>query len=209
MADFPLKPIPPEKFLEDYVPRSLRRFRLPAEARRRSLKLGLRLEGKGGGEWRFDIEHGKLRVRPGSREEASVTVIQRVEDWRGAMWEGRGGVVGRQIISTLAHGPSSRRPRQERSRRTLAALDELASLDAVVKAVVTGDRSGDWWVALKLGPGKIPKQPSATVSLSVEDADALVRGDLDLMWALMAGRLGIAGDVALMWQIQAIAGKLS
>ena len=208
MAEFPLKPIPPEEFLEDFVPRSLRRFRLPAEARRHTMRLGLRLEGRGGGEWRFDIEDGRLRVRPGTRQGASMTVIQRVRDWRGAMWEGRGGVLGRRIISMLAHGPGATPPRRGRARRTLAALEQLAELDAMVRAVVTGDRGGDWWVAVKLGPGRISARPDATVSLSVADADALASGDLDLMWAIMVGRLGISGDMGLMLQLQSIAKEL-
>ncbi|MBW2273867.1 MAG: SCP2 sterol-binding domain-containing protein [Deltaproteobacteria bacterium] len=208
MAEFPVQPVSPEEFLEDFVPRSLRRFQLPAEARRRTLKLGLRLDGKGGGEWRFDIEHGHLRVRPGSRVDASITVVQRVQDWRGAMWDGRGGVVGRGVISVLEHGPDSKPGRRGRSRRILEVLDQLAGLNAVVRVVVTGGLGGDWWVGFKLGPGRISPKPDVTLSLSAEDAEALLKGDLDLVWAVMGGKLGLSGDKTLMLRLQSIAKQL-
>ena len=77
-----------------------------------------------------------------------------------------------------------------------------------MKAVVTGGRGGDWWVAVKLGPGRIPAKPDVTVSLSVADAEALAQGDLDPMWAIMAGKLGLSGDMGLMLQLQSIAREL-
>jgi putative sterol carrier protein len=70
--------------------------------------------------------------------------------------------------------------------------------------VVTGGEGGDWQVGLKLGPGAIPEQPAATVTLAAEDAAAMERGELDPVQAFMAGRLQVEGDVSLLMQVQAV-----
>jgi len=73
----------------------------------------------------------------------------------------------------------------------------------MIRMVVAGGPSGDWKVNFKLGPGPIPAEPSTTVTISADDASAMERGELDPMQAFMAGRIQIAGDMALMMQMQA------
>jgi putative sterol carrier protein len=69
--------------------------------------------------------------------------------------------------------------------------------------VVSGGPGGDWKTNFKLGPGPIPTEPTTTVSISADDAAAMERGELDPMQAFMGGRIQIAGDMALMMQMQA------
>ena len=87
---------------------------------------------------------------------------------------------------------------------SLTALEQLRALDGVIRLVVTGGDGGDWSVAFKLGPGEIPEEPTTTVSVSHEDAEKMQSGELNPMEAFMAGRIQVAGDMALMMQMQAI-----
>lgn len=200
MPQLPPASTPPKEFFEVHVPRAFRAAALPDEAREVEVVLGVRLEGEGGGEWCIQLGKGDLSVAPGSTEDASFTVIQSVADWRGALWEGRGGAFGKQSRALFepgagvggagALGPS--------------ALAQLQMLRGVIKMVVGGGPGGDWTVAFKLGPGPVPEQPTTTVNITAEDADALERGELDPMQAFMSGRIQIAGDMTLLMQMQAI-----
>jgi putative sterol carrier protein len=64
--------------------------------------------------------------------------------------------------------------------------------------------AGDWTVDFVLGPGEIPAEPSTTVTICAADAAAMGRGELNPIEAMMAGRIQVAGDLALMMQMQAI-----
>ena len=59
-------------------------------------------------------------------------------------------------------------------------------------------------MSFKLGPGAIPEEATTTITITAEDADAMADGTLDPMQAFMAGRIQVAGDMALMMQMQAI-----
>jgi putative sterol carrier protein len=80
----------------------------------------------------------------------------------------------------------------------------MRALDGLVRIVVQGGQGGDFAVGFKLGPGAIPAQPSATLSLSAADAAAMERGELDPLAAFMAGRIRVEGDMTLVMQMQAI-----
>ena len=69
--------------------------------------------------------------------------------------------------------------------------------------VVSGGEGGDWAVGAKLGPGAIPEEPTSTISVSADDLAAMASGELNPLEAFMAGRIQLAGDVALVMQIQA------
>ena len=69
---------------------------------------------------------------------------------------------------------------------------------------MSGGEGGDFAVGFKLGPGAIPAQPTATLSLSEADAAAMERGELDPLEAFMAGRIRVDGDMTLVMQMQAI-----
>jgi hypothetical protein len=200
MSQLPPAGTPAKEFFEVHVPRAYQAAQLPAEARQVDVTLGVKLEGEGGGEWRIQLKGGEMSVAPGSTEDAAFTVIQSVDDWRGALWENRGGAFGKQSRALFepgggAGGAGAMPP---------SALAQLQMLRGVIKMVVGGGPGGDWAVAFKLGPGPVPEQPTTTVSVTADDAAALERGELDPMQAFMSGRIQIAGDMTLLMQMQAI-----
>lgn len=208
MRDFPPDGTPPERFLEEWLPAAFAEAELPAGAGEADLQVGLRLDGEGGGEWVLHLREGRLQVERRARDEAALTFVQSVEDWRGALWQGRGGFFGRQAAELFRPGALADRERKAGAgalrRPDPGALGRLSRLEGVVKMVVRGDEAGedDWAVTFKLGPGPIPEEPTATVIIGSRDAEALDRGELDPMQALLSGRVQITGDMGLMMQMQ-------
>jgi putative sterol carrier protein len=80
----------------------------------------------------------------------------------------------------------------------------MRALDGLIRIVVHGGDGGDFAVGFKLGPGAIPAQPSATLSVSQADALAMQQGELDPLAAFMSGRIRVEGDMTLVLQMQAI-----
>ncbi len=208
MAEFPASPLPPKQFLEEWLPRAFAEAPVPPEARDVDVQLGVQLVGEGGGEWLFVLREGRLEVRPASRDQAAFTFVQTVADWRGALWEGRGGAIGRQSLSLFKPGAQSEQPARPGQMGagppSPAALVEMQKLNGMIRMEVTGAEGGDWAVAFKVGPGPIPEQPTTTITMSAADAEAMERGELDPMQAFMSGRMRVAGDMTLMMQMQAI-----
>jgi hypothetical protein len=200
MSQLPPAGTPAKEFFEVHVPQAYRSAELPESARDLDVTLGVRLEGEGGGEWRIHLKGGEMSVSPGSTEDAAFTVIQSVDDWRGALWEGRGGAFGKQSRALFEPGAGA----GGTGAMPPGALAQLQMLRGVIKMVVGGGSGGDWAVAFKLGPGPIPEEPTTTVSVTADDAAALERGELDPMQAFMSGRIQIAGDMTLLMQMQAI-----
>ena len=200
MSELPPAGTPAQTFFEHFVPKAFAAQELPADAKQLDVILGVQLDGEGGGQWRLHLKDGGLRVERGAVEDAAFTVIQSVDDWRGALWEGRGGAFGRQSQALFQPGAGG----AGAGAMPPSALAQLQMLRGVIKMVVTGDQGGDWAVSFKLGPGAAPPQPTTTVSVSAEDAGALERGELDPMQAFMAGRIQVAGDMTLLMQMQAI-----
>ncbi|UCE87609.1 MAG: SCP2 sterol-binding domain-containing protein, partial [Deltaproteobacteria bacterium] len=189
--------------IEGWLPRAFREAELPESARNLAVKLGVKLDGEGGGEWVFHLDNGELRVESGPREAAAFTLIQTVSDWRGALFEGRGGAFGKQASALFRPG-SQPEPGGALGRNpgNPAAVAALQNLDGLIRMVVSGGERGDWSIGFKLGPGAIPDQPTTTVTVSAEVADRLERGELDPLQAFMSGQIQIAGDMALMMQMQ-------
>ena len=201
MSQLPPAGTSPKEFFEVHVPKAFAANSLSDEAKQVDVTLAVKLDGPGGGEWSFHLKEGSLTVAPGSTDDAAFTVVQSVDDWRGALWEGRGGAFGKQAQALFTPGAGAGAGAGGMSP---AALAPLQALRGVIKMVVTGDQGGDWAVAFKLGPGPVPPQPTTTVSISAADAAALERGELDPMQAFMSGRIQVTGDMALLMQMQAI-----
>jgi len=182
------------------------------------VRLGLKLEGPDGGEWVVELAGGEISVTEAARDETSLTIIQSVDDWRGALWEGRGGVFGTQAGAIFRGGAivgrggrvdadrdgRSSLPMPGASLLNAAVIRQLAALDGLIEIVVTDGPGGDWSTGFKLGPGAIPDEPRTKISISEEDAAAIRSGSLEPMAAFMGGRIHVMGDMTLMLQMQAI-----
>lgn len=196
MPDLPTEPISAHEFMESFVPQVMEEAAIPADL---DLKVGVMLSGEDGGEWMIHFSGGAVAVRSESRADASFSLVQSVEDWRGALWQGRGGAFGQQITGLIA-GNSG----EQTDPPNMGALASLAALDGLIQISVTGGEAGDWNAGFKLGPGEIPVEPTTHIHVSLEDAEAMQNGSLDAMQAFMSGRIRVTGDMALMMQMQAI-----
>jgi hypothetical protein len=135
-----------------------------------------------------------------------VTLVQSVADWRGALWEGRGGAIGRHAASLYrAEGVSAPSAGPLRRAPSPAALARLGSLGGLLRVVVSGGAGGDWSLGFQLGPGEIEPEPRAEIRLAERDADALARGELGPVEAFLGGRVGVSGDLGLLMKLQAVA----
>ena len=204
MPDFPAQPLPPREFFATWLPAAFAEHGVPAELRALDLELGVRLDGEGGGEWIVALAQGAARVSEAPRDKAAFTYVQTVADWRGALWEGRGGAIGRQASRIFRPGeplPSA----GDLPAPGPATFAAMGGLDGFLRLVVAGGAGGDFAIGFKLGPGPIPAEPSTTLTLRAEDAEAMERGDFNPLEAFMAGRIEVAGDLSLLMQVQAIA----
>jgi hypothetical protein len=194
--------------MEEFLPKAIVEGLFAEVPEDADVRLGVRLEGEGGGEWVIRLAGGELTVTEGSREEAALTVVQTVEDWRGALWEGRGGVFGAQATALFrgaapaGEGGGVAAPGAAFPSAT--AIQQMAALDGLIRIVVKGEGAGDWATGFKLGPGAIPEEPRTQIHVSAEDAEAMQAGSLDPMSAFMSGRIQVMGDMTLMMQMQAI-----
>src|SRR5262245_29293550 len=106
MPEFPRSPVAPAELIERYLPAAFAAAPRPEAAAAVTLALGVRLIGDGGGEWVLDLRAGEVAVRAGSRADAAFSYVQTVDDWRGALWGGRGGAVGRMTAALFQPGAS-------------------------------------------------------------------------------------------------------
>ena len=193
------EPISPKEFMEEFIPSVIAEATLDAEI---DIKLGVKIDGGGGGEWLVHISGGSCKVDEAARDEAAFTLGQPVEDWRGALWEGRGGVFGQQASALLTSGAIGG---ENAPRPNAQVIEQLAALGGLIQITVTEGEGGDWSTGIKLGPGALPDAPTTEVNIAAADAEAMQSGTLDPMQAFMSGKIQVMGDMALMMQMQAIA----
>jgi hypothetical protein len=207
VSELPNRSSSPSEFLEQWLPSAFAEAGLPPGSEGLDVSLGLVLEGEGGGEWVVRIANGAVTVTRGARDATPVTYVQRVADWRGALYDGAGGAIGEGASRFFRPGALRAVPasatQQLAAAPTPAALAELAKLDGLVRMEVSGGPSGDWAVAFKLGPGAIPSEPTATLRITADDAAALARGELDPMQAFLGGKVEVLGDMTIILQMQA------
>jgi hypothetical protein len=127
-----------------------------------------------------------------------------VTDWRSGLWEGRPGLIADAVEyarAVLATGGPVMPPGAPRD---LEAFRELEKLSGRIDAIVEGQDEPDWGIGLKLGAGSIPETADATIRIGSQEAEALRRGQLHPLEALITGQLRLEGDLGLILQLQAI-----
>lgn len=200
-AALPPATAPASELVERWLPAVLTEA-IPSSVDGLEISLGILLEGEGGGEWRLELCDGRISVQSGSREAATVTLIQSEEDFVGMIRGVRGGAVGRRAAEWLSRSAGAKPGLQPETLAGAAErLDRLATVEVRISVRLTGGAEGDWSADLMLGPGTIPDRPHAEVSLTEEDADALVGGELDALQAMMTGRIAVDGELGLLIRI--------
>lgn len=229
MADFPAAPVSPQQFFGAWLPAALAEAGPLPGAGEAELSLGFCLEGAGGGAWACRLRGGLLSVRaaPAADCACDITYIQRAADWQAAVWAGRGGALGAaaaRLFRTPAAlppatarradfaAPAPRTGSAEPAGRAgaadgaawLQALAGLRKLDGLIRLAITGGAgAGDWELALRLGPGPIPARRTCTLRASAAAADALARGELAPLSALLRGHIEVRGDMKLLLRLAA------
>lgn len=225
-AVLPATPVPPRTFVEDVIPALFAELELPAGADDVELRLGLVLEGGGGGEWTLHLIEGELGIEPVRDVRCELTLVQRVGDWRSALWEGRPAFVADALRALFgaSHDRGGRLHRATASALDPAVVEELRSLRGRVEVRVEVDSrrapgrgpdrsevsdgvcaADDWWLAVQLGPGPLATRADASIALAAEQAEAIHRGELHPLEALITGQVRLEGDLGLVIQLQALA----
>lgn len=201
MARFPSTPVPADEFVEGLLPKLLGAPGLAAGAAGLRVRLGLALSGRGGGAWTLVLRSKGLEVESGI--DAPLTVGLSAKDWRGALWEERGGVLGGFLARAL--GADGEPPSIEGPLRfDVAVVEQLADLDATIRLRVTEGKGGDWRVDVRLGAGPVSRDPQVTVTATAADTQALAARELEPLAAIMTGRIQVDGEMALLLQLQAL-----
>lgn len=215
LSRLPPEPVPPRVFIHDTVPALFSELELRAVERELELKVGVVLRDDGGrmegGAWTLHLVQGELGIADGRADDCDVTILQAVDDWRSAFWEGRP-----RLVADLVEAIDEARPQELRSigdanrPHNPDALRELAEIRGRIDAVIPGDGAGDedhdeWRLAIVVGPGPIPETADATIRLGADEAEAMRRGALHPVEALITGQLRLEGDLGLIIRLQAIA----
>ena len=210
MSAFPTTPVTPREFIEEVVPALFAEVELDERAETLEVKLGVRLEGPGGGDWTLHFVEGELGVAEGLSVDCGLTLLQSVDDWSSALWGGHPQLIADAVerFRQVADGPpiaevvASGRPANPEALRELENLP--GRIDAVIEAGDSQD-APDWSASLQIGPGPIAEAPNATLRIGAAEAEALRRGELHPLEALITGQLRLEGDLGMILQLQAIA----
>jgi hypothetical protein len=226
MSVFPTSPVDARIFFEETIPALFDVWVLEEKERAVEVKLGVVLlasDDDQGGDWTLHFSAGRLDVSTGRATDCDLTIVQSVSDWRSALWEGHPGLIADGIAVLAKSGPSGLQPvGAEVSAGNPEALKGLSDLKGLIEAVIVDEKTGrpdaadsdahpsgaaraDWKIAVQLGSGPISDSPDASIRLDAEQAEAIRRGELHPVEALITGQLRLEGDLGLIIQLQAIA----
>jgi hypothetical protein len=202
--------IPAREIIESWLPRAF------AAAPRRpppdSPSLRVTLSGQGGGDWELRATEDALIVQrrepsPRHRPHPDSEVDQYPDIWL------RQGVAD---FLALFHEepdlPSLLPPQADVM--DLLCIDQgriglLAQIDGRIAFEIHGRRRRRWTVDLAFGPsGMRAGRPRSTVRVDSRTCEELAAGDLAPLQTLLAGRLQVEGDRALVMQVVMLAGSV-
>ncbi|MEZ4290917.1 MAG: SCP2 sterol-binding domain-containing protein [Myxococcota bacterium] len=217
MRPLPDEPIAPSEFIEELLPALFADLSLDEAERALELRVGVVMTGPGGGEWTLHLVAGELGIERGRDPDSDLTLLSSVGDWRSALWEGRPGLVADAVTVALRGDRPAGLPHRGDGPVEIPGLSDLRGLVEIVvedagdarRAADEGVPSADWRVGILIGPGPIPDAPQASIRLGADEAEAIRRGELHPLEALITGRLRLDGDLGLILQLQAVAMTLS
>ena len=86
--------------------------------------------------------------------------------------------------------------------------DKIQGMNVVYQFNITGDGGGEWNVKLADGDVQVNEgtadNPSITLTMSAEDFQQLVSGQLNGQTAFLTGKLKIQGDMTLAMKLQSV-----
>jgi len=218
MSTFPSAPVSAREFIEDVVPALFAEAELDEVEEALELKVGVVLraeegaeqDAEEGGEWTLHFIQGELGIAEGREETCEITIVQTVEDWRSALWEGRPALVADGFDRIRESGPDALRPPAPPDGGPRPdPLKGISDLKGLIEAVISSESGEDWRLGVQIGPGPVPDAPQATIRLGAEQAEAIRDGSLHPLEALITGQLQLDGDLGLILQLQAVAMTLS
>ena len=148
------------------------------------------IEEGGGGTWYLNIRDGEMTVGTKPAFAPLMTTYQSYADWQVAVASGE---------ATLTPGPGGAQRELTKSR-----IDRLKLLKGTVRFTFThfpdgNERSFD----LQFGEGERLAAPQTVMTIKVEDARKMARGELNPQVAFMSGLIKVSGDMALAMQFGA------
>jgi hypothetical protein len=154
----------------------------------------IRLEGAGGGTWFLAVREGRPVIRPGDTADPVLQITLRVSDWREF-------VAGR-VRDELQRHLSVNLLDPRTLLRILTSEEALAlvrDLSGDVQIVVEDDAEHLSYVGtITLGSGApCIESPTTRVTVELEDAGRIVRGEASPQEAFFTGRIRVDGDMNL------------
>lgn len=209
MISFPAEAVSPTEFIEELIPSLFAEVELEPDEEALDLKFGVVLQGEDGGDWTLHLTQGELGIARGREETCDLTLIQAVEDFRSALWEGKPALIADGVerirsaeLDELRPPPPGGGPRPD-------PLKGISDLRGRIEMVIENIDEGDWSVGILIGGGSVPETPQATIRLGGDEAEAIRKGELHPLEALITGQLQLDGDLGLILQLQAVAMTLS
>jgi putative sterol carrier protein len=151
----------------------------------------VRLEGDGGGAWDLRVAPAGITIAAGSADEADITLVQSVPDWRAVVV----GEPGAPSLAPAAAGPTDMLMLDAGTQQVLAAARGAIRLE------VTGYNGRTWMLTIKLGPQPLPPEPNATVTVDAETYAGMVAKTIPPAQAFFSGKVVLGGDTALAMQL--------
>lgn len=138
---FPPRPVTPRVFVEDVIPALFADLELSAAERAADYRVGIVLDGEGGGEWTLHFVDGELGVDAGRRMDCDLSLVQSVADWRSALWENRPAFFTDLVRRTLSVETETE---TETGTETETEIETGTALRSTAQ---TGDVGASWSIA--------------------------------------------------------------
>lgn len=148
------------------------------------------IEGEGGGTWYLNIKDGEMTVGTEPAFPPLMTTYQSYADWQASVVSGE---------ARLVPGPGGAQRELTKSR-----IDRLKLLKGTVRFTFTHFPDGsERGFDLQFGEGERSADPQTVMTMKVEDARKMARGELNPQVAFMNGLIKVSGDMALAMQFGA------
>lgn len=197
--DLPKAPadITPAKFFTEWLPTQMKSNRdlISSFSGGVSAAISARITGAGGGEWTAVLANGEVKIEPGLRKDAVVTMVMESGNFV-AMATGQMDDVVKPLPSVAELTPEQAVAKAKQN------LEAMKSIVGSAKFVID-DKDKPFWAMAKFG-GELKDEADVTVTMDRETALAVASGETNPQAAFMAGRVQITGDLSILMQLTPI-----